>query len=162
MQAKIPLGHSGWRTGLLFAWAIWWGGLSFYALFVVPIGTEIVGGFEQGLITQRVTNWLNAIGVIVTLGFGVDVWISECNTSKIVIWLLVTISQLGLLVLHPLLDVQLELTTRTIRDPSWFYECHRAYLIATAASWLAGLSLAWLTFRGGQRIAKVAPVKEIQ
>ena len=53
MQAKIPLGHSGWRTGLLFAWAIWWGGLSFYALFVVPIGTEIVGGFEQGLITAH-------------------------------------------------------------------------------------------------------------
>lgn len=80
----------------------------------------------------------------------------------IVTWLLVTISQLGLLVLHPLLDVQLELTTRTIHDPSWFYECHRAYLIATAASWLTGLSLAWLTFRDGQRIAKVAPVKEIQ
>ncbi len=92
MQAKIPLGHSGWRTGLLFAWAIWWGGLSFYALFVVPIGTEIVGGFEQGLITQRVTNWLNAIGVIVTLGFGVDVWLCECNRSMIVTWLLVTIS----------------------------------------------------------------------
>ena len=73
MQAKIPLGHSGWRTGLLFAWAIWWGGLSFYALFVVPIGTEIVGGFEQGFITQRVTNWLNAIGVIVTLRFGLGV-----------------------------------------------------------------------------------------
>ena len=40
----------------------------------------------------------------------------------IVTWLLVTMSEMGLLVLHALLDVQLELTTPTIHDPSWFYE----------------------------------------
>lgn len=43
---------------------LWLGGLTFYAGIVVPIGTEIVGGTEQGFVTQRVTNWLNALGVV--------------------------------------------------------------------------------------------------
>ena len=40
---------------------MWWGGLCFYAIVVLPIGTEVVGTVEQGFITQRVTWWHNAI-----------------------------------------------------------------------------------------------------
>ena len=112
---------------------LWLGGLTFYTGIVVPIGTEIIGGTEQGFVTQRVTNWLNAIGVVALLGLGVNVWFRERNWAIVVTWLLAALSQLSLLALHPLLDVQLDLRTRTIRDTGWFYECHRGYLIVTAA-----------------------------
>ena len=141
---------------------LWLGGLTFYAGIVVPIGTEIISGTEQGFVTQRVTNWLNAIGVVALLGLGVNVWFRERNWAIVVTWLLAALSQLSLLALHPLLDVQLDSTTRTVRDTGWFYECHRGYLIVTAALWLAGLSLVWLTLRGGQPIVRIAPLEEIQ
>ena len=141
---------------------LWLGGLTFYAGIVVPIGTETVGGTEQGFVTQRVTNWLNALGVVALLSFGANAWIRERTWAIVVTWLLAALLQLSLLALHPLLDVQLDLITRTIRDTGWFYECHRAYLIVTAALWLAGLSLVWLTLRGGQPIARIAPLEEIQ
>ena len=141
---------------------LWLGGLTFYAGIVVPIGTEIIGGTQQGFVTQRVTNWLNAFGVVALLGLGVNAWFRERNWAIVVTWLLAALSQLSLLALHPLLDVHLDLTTRTIRDNGWFYECHRAYLIVTASTWLAGLSHVWLTFRGVQTIATIAPVEEIQ
>ena len=49
------IGCAAWRLFLLLVWAAWWGGLCFYAVVVVPIGTELIGSVEQGFITQRVT-----------------------------------------------------------------------------------------------------------
>ena len=49
----------------LLAMALWWGGLTFYAAFVVPIGVEVLGGAtEQGFITQRVSNIINLLGAL--------------------------------------------------------------------------------------------------
>lgn len=39
----------------MLARGMWWGGLCFYAVVIVPIGTEVIGSVEQGFITQRVT-----------------------------------------------------------------------------------------------------------
>src|SRR5215471_8442423 len=50
-----------WTLLLSLAWGVWWGGLCFYAVVVVPIGTEEIGAVEQGFITQRVTWWHNLI-----------------------------------------------------------------------------------------------------
>src|SRR4051812_7678052 len=44
--------------------AVWQGGLTFYALVVIPSGAAVVGATTQGFITQRVTGWLNLIGVL--------------------------------------------------------------------------------------------------
>ena len=52
--------------------AIWWGGLTFYAVFVVPTGVEVLGGeTEQGFVTQRVSNSIN---LLATLTLAVLVW----------------------------------------------------------------------------------------
>ncbi|MFM8571811.1 MAG: hypothetical protein ACKOAU_09465 [Pirellula sp.] len=45
------------RAATWILWGLWWGGLSFYAIVVVPIGTEQIGSVAQGFITQRVTQW---------------------------------------------------------------------------------------------------------
>src|SRR3954451_24425626 len=42
----------------------WQGGFLFYAAVVVPVGTDVLGGAAaQGVITARVTGWLNLIGL---------------------------------------------------------------------------------------------------
>ena len=55
--------------GLLLALiALWWGGFTFYASFVVPTGMQILGDHtKMGMITQSVTNYLNGIGTITLL-----------------------------------------------------------------------------------------------
>ena len=132
---------------LALAVGLWLGGLTFYAGIVVPIGTEIIGGTEQGFITQRVTNWLNVFGLIAIFGLGVNVWWRGRIWTNVVTWMLIAALQLSLLGLHPLLDDQLDLANRTMRDASWFYACHRVYLILTAAIWLTGLAHVWLIGR---------------
>ncbi len=50
---------------MIVSFAVWWGGLTFYAGVVVPLGIEQFGGVEQGSLTQRVTVRLNVAGTIV-------------------------------------------------------------------------------------------------
>ena len=53
------------RSLLLAAFAIWFGGFTFYVSFVVPVGTDVLGtAMEQGMITRRVTVYLNYIGIL--------------------------------------------------------------------------------------------------
>jgi hypothetical protein len=49
-------------------WALWWGGLTFYASVVVPTGARILHSHtKQGFITQEVTNWINVTGMVAGL-----------------------------------------------------------------------------------------------
>jgi len=115
---------------------LWLGGLTFYAAVVVPIGSQVVGRMDQGLITQRVTNWLNLFAVIAILCLGVN----ACRQRKslaIATWLLIATLQVFLLLLHPVLDRQLALVSEPnqFSGPT-FYQWHRAYLLATTLMWL--------------------------
>ena len=52
------------RRYLVFqAFMLWQGGFLFYSAFVVPVGTDVLGGAaQQGVITRLVTNSLNLCG----------------------------------------------------------------------------------------------------
>lgn len=123
---------------------LWLGGLSFYAGIVVPIGTEIVGGMEQGFITQRVSNWLNVMGVLAILALGASMLRRERSWATSVTWSLTASLQIVLLILHPVLDAQLDFASRVVQDGDAFYEWHRIYLIVTTVLWLSGLAHVWL------------------
>jgi len=58
---RSPIVRSLWTVFVLLLFAVWWGGLTFYAAIVVPIGTELIGASEQGFVTQQVTQWHNAV-----------------------------------------------------------------------------------------------------
>jgi hypothetical protein len=47
-------------------------------------------------------------------------------------------AQAVLFALHPSLDRLLDPATRTVADHARFYATHRAYLLVTAAQWIAG------------------------
>src|SRR5436190_15643209 len=50
------------------ATALWLGGFTFYSTVVIHTGHRVLGGLlEVGFVTQRVTSWLNLIGVVALL-----------------------------------------------------------------------------------------------
>src|SRR5579862_4719779 len=62
---------------------IWQGGFLFYSAFVVPTGTDVLGGsFEQGKITKLVTADMNLIGLVALAGFAWELLASKPKTTR--------------------------------------------------------------------------------
>ncbi|MEM7314482.1 MAG: hypothetical protein AAF497_15150 [Planctomycetota bacterium] len=84
---------------------LWWGGLTFYAAAVVPIGTDLFGAEMQGMVTQQATNWLNFLGWV-----AVALWAIRHNTTLfrnrqiLIPWLITVLSLVVLFVIHKRLD----------------------------------------------------------
>jgi hypothetical protein len=131
----------------LLAMALWWGGLTFYAAFVVPTGVEVLGGAtEQGFVTQRVSKIINLLGA---LTLAMLIWNAFANwramgrTTKAVLitsWIVMAGTQLVLFVIHPRLDAMLDVQTHSIIDPTAFHPLHEFYLTIVSVQWFAGLA----------------------
>lgn len=142
---------------------LWQGGFLFYALVVVPIGTDVLqSATEQGFITRRVTIWLNALGVVCLISFGFDIFSTQARKrSRIFLLSLAMMLQLGLVALHYVLDRQLDPAEHLIRDDRGFYRLHAAYLIVSGLLWIfmlgqsALMLLAWREV--DQRLSKMPP-----
>lgn len=130
---------------------LWQGGFLFYTAFVVPAGTEALGGpAAQGAITTRVTDVLNVLGVV---GLLAAAW--ELNYSRDLdprrtaarwwCWGVAVACQAVLLLLHRLLDAFMDPTRTFVVIVPPFYPVHRAYLWASTVQWLVGLPFAALT-----------------
>ncbi len=125
-----------WRTVLWILWALWWGGLSFYAIIVVPTGSEQIGSVAQGFITQRVTYWHNPLGAIMTIALAVEAY----RTSSRGLYALsagIGIVTLLLFIGHEILSSQMNFKESSVSES--FYSQHARYLWLTTAQWLLGL-----------------------
>jgi hypothetical protein len=122
---------------------VWQGGFVFYAGVVVPIGTEeLQSALVQGLITRRVTQWLNAFGVIWHLLLAWDVLRSPGQPGRRLTARLAGLSALamiGLILIHPKLDAQIDRNTLSIPDRERFALWHIAYLWLSTMQWLLAL-----------------------
>lgn len=139
--------------GILFS--IWFGGFTFYAAVVVPIGTDLIGTSEQGLVTQSVSNWLNGIGGLTLLGLGFLCFKVFPHRGMKRMWWILFISWLGLLGVHLILDRYISSGTYEVSDPREFYLWHRVYLWIHTIQWVAAIAflfyLASHTSRKGSR-----------
>jgi len=131
-----------WNLVLLLAWASWWGGLSFYAIAVVPIATEQIGSTSQGFITREVTQWHNGLFVVVlVLLFAESVRRRSVSLGCVIVLLFGVC--IGLFLDHAYLSQQMDPVRRTVSEG--FYADHAIYLWLTAIEWLLGiLVLGWL------------------
>lgn len=132
------IGRATWRVFLLLVWAAWWGGLCFYAVVVVPIGTELVGSVEQGFITQRVTQWHNGLSWL----FLVCLLIEAGRRRSRKLWVIaamLAIIDIALVVWHARLTAMMDFKHQGV--PSSFYAQHAIYLWITAAEWLLGMAM---------------------
>jgi hypothetical protein len=130
------------RPLFLVALSIYIGGFTFYSAVVIPIlHDRLESSFETGLVTQRVTDALNALGgVTLVLGwcaFGLTV-VCRGRVSRWQWWALVTssICLVVLVVLHRVLDQKLATASLAA-----FYPWHRAYLWTSTIQWIANLGL---------------------
>jgi hypothetical protein len=125
-----------WRTVLWILWALWWGGLSFYAIVAVPTGSEQIGSIAQGFITQRVTYWHNALGAIMALALAIEAH----RTSFRKLYALaagIGIATVLLFMGHRILSGQMNFQEFSVSEN--FYSQHALYLWLTTAQWLLGL-----------------------
>lgn len=132
---------------------VWQGGFLFYTAFVVPVGTSVLGGAAaQGVITARVTDTMNLIGVIALamtaweLNYGRD---REPRRTAIRwwCWAVALLCQGLLFYCHQLLDAFMDPERTHVIVRSLFYPVHRVYLWVITVQWAACLLLAWLTLR---------------
>ena len=127
---------------MLLVWAAWWGGLCFYAVVVIPIATEIVGSVEQGFISQRVTQWHNALSGL----FLLCVFTEAFRTRSTALWAfaaVLSIIDIGLVVWHSRLTSMIDFQHRTVSSD--FYTEHAVYLWITTAEWAMGIVIPiWL------------------
>jgi hypothetical protein len=159
----LPLPARRALVTLLFA--LWWGGFTFYAAVVVPVGTKVLGGATaQGFITQPVTDRLNVVGAVVAviLGWSLrDAWPragTGARRAMLGSWCVLTLAQLVLFVLHPRLDAMLDARTgEIVLGRTTFYSVHRAYLLVSAAQWLAAIVHAFAVATAWAQAAESQP-----
>jgi ATP/ADP translocase len=104
---------------------------------------------RAGLITQQVTNWLNRISIVPLALCAVNCWILRTHERKRLLQLLIAaligmvILQVGLFVLHPMLDAKI--VDRDVVDAGNFFKLHRLYLVVATGQWGATLVYLWST-----------------
>lgn len=133
-----------WRFTVTVSLAVWWGGLTFYAAIVVPLGIEQFGGVEQGLLTQRVTVRLNVAGTIVGICLLADALYCKPRNCRAVLASVLLGLQGWLWFLHSRLSRWLEAVLSSLHSDELFYHEHRVYLWVTSAQWLIGLACLWI------------------
>lgn len=118
----------------------------FYALVVVPIGTDELGGAtDQGFITRRVTVWLNYIGGGCLLAYAVDSTIGRyCRRLRQFLCIASIIILLVLFSLHNVMNGYLNPDEHIIIEKHTFYRLHAIYLILSGVQWMVMLAAIWL------------------
>lgn len=122
---------------------LWQGGFLFYVVFVVPVGTEVLGSsFEQGRITRFVTGSINLTGVIALAFIALDLLCSgRRNRLLWFCWIAMTILLVAQFAIRSHLMTLVNFDERTFPDHAVFYSWHRVYLWISTVQWAIGVVL---------------------
>ncbi len=132
---------------------LWQGGFLFYTAGVVPVGTRVLGSAAaQGAITARVTDTLNAVGVVALAGLLCDLIFARDPSRRRAVcrwsaWALAVVCQGLLFYLHLRLESYMDDERRYVMTLPQFYPLHRVYLWTSTVQWAACLLLTWWTLR---------------
>ena len=138
-----PMGKIARRFLVLLVLMFWQGGFMFYGAVVVTVGTEVLGShLQQGLITQRVTNYLNLAGLLaLAVCAGEIAWTEAASPTRRLRWLtwfFLLLAHGWLLWLHLRLDELID--GETILDPTTFKSLHRWYLNLSTFQWATSMA----------------------
>lgn len=130
------------RQVTTFLIALWLGSFTFYAAVVVPIGSEVLGKMNQGLVTQRVAVWINVFSLILSIVLLADLERRSGLVRIMGAWSF-AVATVSLMALHRVLSASLGDQDLTLATPMEFYRWHQAYLIVSAGQWVIALVMVW-------------------
>lgn len=146
------------RSLLFFAFAIFWGGLTFYTGIVIRVSHAVLDDpMVGGLITQGVTRWLQVLGfiaLVAMVGNGLAVRAASARHGNILLACagLLAVSLVGLVVTHGQLDAVIDIESHTITDRDAFDAGHRRYNRWTTLEWIASLAYGLITVAAWRRV----------
>lgn len=140
------------RFLVLQAFMVWQGGFVFYAVFVVPAGTQLWGATGQGAVTARVTDALNWVGLVGVGLLALDLAFSRDPQPRRTAcrwwaWAVVMGCQFLLFYLHQILEAFMDDRRQMVLVRPPFYPVHRVYLWVSTLQWLACGVWLWWTLR---------------
>ena len=128
------------RYLVLLLFALWWGGFTFYSVVVVYTGHKVLKSkVRQGLITQKVTVQLNALGVVTLSALAWELALTRRRSGWKVAacsWVLMVVLLGVLYSLHSRMDGMLDSQSRTVTDDAHFYSVHAVYLTVSTVQWI--------------------------
>ncbi|MCP4941683.1 MAG: hypothetical protein GY924_06825 [Planctomycetaceae bacterium] len=134
------------RIALVFMFALYWGGLTFYTGIVVRIIHMVLNDpMDGGLITQKVTFVLQVLGAC-TLPLMLVNDLSVARHSKRLgialfgLTLVLSCALIALFVVHSQLDQLIDAQQMEITDRLKFDAAHRWYNQSTTVQWLAAVT----------------------
>jgi len=149
------------RALFLLAFALFWGGLTFYTGFVVRISHDVLEDtMSGGLITQRTTTILQTLGLITVVlmfvnGVSVARQSPRFGYALVIIGLLLGATLIGLFIVHGLLDDVIDVDAFEVTDYDSFRAGHRRYNQLTTVEWTLGLVYLLVTVRGWQLVDRL-------
>jgi len=127
------------------------GGLTFYALVVIPTTEHVLGNHRDvGFITQQVTIWLNLSASVPILVLLWNLIADRAFTrgrlryGLVGTWIMMVVSQIALFVAHAWMTRILDLPKHSIREFDTFELRHNIYEGIVTVQWVAALLHLWL------------------
>ncbi|MEL6895074.1 MAG: hypothetical protein AAFP90_03135 [Planctomycetota bacterium] len=131
------------RSILLFAFALFWGGLTFYTGFVVRISHDVLADpMDGGLITRRVTSLLQIAAAVTAVLMLTNALLVARRTPRLGYSLaglavVLIVAVIGLFIVHANLNEIIDVDAAEITDRALFTILHRRYNQLTTLEWLA-------------------------
>jgi hypothetical protein len=152
------------RFVVLSAFALWMGGLTFYAGFVINIAHRVLGGgHEFGFVTAEVTSRLHLFGLAASAVLLANLWADRRPAGPplawglLGTWLVVAATLAGLFVLHARLGGVIAVETHTVTDRVRFRALHERYQLVLGIHWLAAAAHAGLVLAAWRRADRASP-----
>lgn len=136
----------------LVTMAVWLGGFTFYSGVVIPVLHDRFDSLDVGAVTQRVTDWLNVLGLVTVVVWGASVRLVDGRRTRwawVVSLALSGVLLAALAVLHEVMDARLD--TGSLDG---FYPLHRAYLWLSTVQWLVNVVLLGLAALPVERVSR--------
>lgn len=107
--------------------------------------------FASGPVTRGVTQWLNRVGIAAVSLMLWDALIA-CQSKRrwlvvamVAAWSVVTISHIGLFVIHPKIGALIDVEGERILDSFEFRSLHTTYERISGVRWFTCLAFLWLS-----------------
>ena len=140
------------RFLVVHAFLLWQGGFVVYGGVVVPVGAEQLGSDRlQGFITQQVTVWLNAFGVVWCAALAWDCLAVRGDRWRGRLVAFCAVLLVVLFAVHPEMDALLDADAGAVLDRKLFRRWHQLYLGVSTLHWVLAMLVAWRTLRAWRR-----------